>query len=108
MQNEREMYDGFTKDMILRDYLACDRTRLANERTLLAYFRTFVGFFASGAGLIKVFDDIAFTVIGSILMAVSPLFLVLGFVTFIKIRKKLGPLERESSAAAPSGTKPKG
>ena len=28
------------EELILRDHLALDRTRLANERTLLAYLRT--------------------------------------------------------------------
>ena len=43
--------------MILRDYLAADRTYLANERTLLAYIRTCVGLFATGAALIHFIEN---------------------------------------------------
>ena len=36
-------YTQFKKEeLILRDYLAADRTALANERTLMAYIRTSV------------------------------------------------------------------
>ena len=43
--------------MILRDYLATDRTHLANERTFLAYIRTCVGLFATGAALINFVEN---------------------------------------------------
>ena len=43
-------YNHNKEDMILRDFLATDRTILANERTLLAYLRTFISFFAAGIG----------------------------------------------------------
>jgi putative membrane protein len=43
--------------LILRDYLAADRTKMANERTLLAYLRTMIGFAASGVALIKILDE---------------------------------------------------
>ena len=43
--------------MILRDYLAVDRTHLANERTFLAYIRTCLGLFATGAALINFVEN---------------------------------------------------
>ena len=42
-------------ELILRDYLALDRTVLANERTLLAYLRTAIALLAGGATLLKIF-----------------------------------------------------
>lgn len=43
------MYDNVDKDkLIIRDYLALDRTKLANSRTLLAYIRTAAAVFAAG------------------------------------------------------------
>ena len=70
-------YAQFPKDkMILRDYLATDRTILANERTFLAYIRTALAIFAVGASLILFFDYILAQIIGWI-------FVPAGFVTFI-------------------------
>jgi putative membrane protein len=37
------------EELILRDHLALDRTRLANERTLLAYLRTALMLMVAGA-----------------------------------------------------------
>ena len=51
-------YNHKKEDMILRDFLATDRTILANERTLLAYLRTFISFFAAGIGFVKFVDNI--------------------------------------------------
>jgi putative membrane protein len=40
-------------ELILRDHLALDRTRLANERTLLAYLRTALMLLVAGATAVK-------------------------------------------------------
>lgn len=50
-----EKYDK--REMILRDELALDRTRLANERTLLAYARTAIMLFVTGGTLLKLFGE---------------------------------------------------
>ena len=57
-------YKEFHDEMILRDYLAYDRTRLALSRTFLAYMRTVIGLFASGAGLIVLQNRRVFEIIG--------------------------------------------
>jgi putative membrane protein len=44
-------------ELILRDQLALDRTRLANERTLLAYIRTAFMLLVAGATALKLFVD---------------------------------------------------
>lgn len=41
------------EELILRDYLALDRTRLANERTLLAYIRTALMLVVAGVTALK-------------------------------------------------------
>ena len=41
------------EELILRDHLALDRTRLANERTLLAYLRTSLMLLVAGATAVK-------------------------------------------------------
>jgi putative membrane protein len=55
----RDMIDEqFTaEELILRDHLALDRTRLANERTLLAYLRTALMLVVAGATAEKVMGD---------------------------------------------------
>lgn len=46
-------YADFEHDeMILRDFLAADRTMLANERTFLSYTRTALAFVIGGASVI--------------------------------------------------------
>src|SRR3954469_10754632 len=44
--NDEEL---LVEELILRDHLALDRTRLANERTLLAYLRTALMLVVAGA-----------------------------------------------------------
>ena len=82
-------YTNNKDNMILRDFLAVDRTDLANERTLLAYMRTFIGLLVSGVGLIKFIDDNTLIVIGYILSSVSPIILLLGIYRFLRVRKKI-------------------
>ena len=86
-------YRSFQKDMILRDYLALDRTVLANERTLLAYLRTAIGLLAGGFGLVQLLDTAAAVVIGWSLMIIAPFFLVVGVYRYFKTRKKLKTLD---------------
>jgi putative membrane protein len=45
------------ENLILRDSLALDRTRLANERTLLAYIRTAFMLLVAGATALKLFAE---------------------------------------------------
>ena len=97
--SDLENYERFHSGMILRDYLARDRTALASERTLLAYVRTFAGLFASGMGVLKLFDSPLASIAGSVLIVVSPVFLVIGFSRFFQIQKLLKPL----TAPAPNG-----
>ncbi len=51
-------YADHAKQLILRDVLAIDRTRLANERTLLAWLRTSLMMLVSGVTLVKLFEGI--------------------------------------------------
>ena len=51
-------YDSLTRDeLILRDHLALDRTRLANERTLLAYLRTALMLMVAGGTAVKFINE---------------------------------------------------
>ena len=76
------------KNLILRDYLALDRTMLANERTLLAYLRTAIMLFISGITIIKLFEQVlAMVVLGYTLLPLSLITAVFGYVRFHKVNK---------------------
>ena len=86
-------YSTFRNEMILRDYLALDRTILANERTLLAYLRTFIGTFSAGIAMIKFLDAPLSTLIGYIFVAISPFFVAFGVIRHVRFSVKLKTLE---------------
>ena len=55
-----DSYIAYEKDheqMILRDYLAVDRTMMANETSFMSYIRTSLTLIAGGATLIKFFNE---------------------------------------------------
>jgi len=89
LSDELHNYRMYFDDMILRDYLARDRTVLANERTLLSYIRTFLGFLATGGGLLKFFETYIAQASGYILIAISPVILVIGIIRYLQMRKQL-------------------
>ncbi|NHK32802.1 MAG: DUF202 domain-containing protein [Asgard group archaeon] len=83
-----KLYDIDPEHLIIRDYLAADRTALANERTFLAYIRTALAFVAGGIGLLKIFEDtLALVIIGWLFIPIGLGILVFGTFRFIKIRK---------------------
>ena len=84
----KERIESLQKQMILRDYLAMDRTVLANQRTILAYFRTFIGLIAAGIGIIKLTDELALMTIGWIFLLISPAVLLVGVIQYKKYRYK--------------------
>lgn len=90
MKNKEEKVYNFSQDeMILRDFLAADRTLLANERTLLAYIRTAIGLLAIAISLIKLFDDTFTYTIGMIFIILSVIPLVIGISRYRKVNRKL-------------------
>lgn len=77
------------EDLITRDWLAIDRTKMANERTFLAYLRTLLVILGSGLAIIRVaiFEDLS--VLGFILIGLSPVILIFGLTRFLYIRKHI-------------------
>ena len=77
------------KKLILRDYLALDRTKLANQRTLLSFVRTSLYLVVSGIAVlnVKILQDIRF--LGFVLMGISILVFVAGIVNFFYFRRKM-------------------
>ncbi len=75
--------------MILRDYLALDRTILALERTFLAYARTALGLFSAGIACVKIIKDAPlFYIIGLLMIIAAPIVLFYGLhrYTLLKTR----------------------
>jgi putative membrane protein len=86
-------YEKFSKsDLILRDHLAIDRTRLANENTFLAYTRTALTILISGVSLIKFFDGFIIQLLGWILIAVGIFTVILGGFRYKKLRKSIAKI----------------
>lgn len=83
------MESEIENQLIVRDYLARQRTKLANDRTLLAYIRTSLYFLVSGTALIKVEDLENIKGFGYISFLISILLVALGFFNYFRLRKKL-------------------
>jgi len=79
--------------MILRDYLALDRTILANKRTLLAYVRTFVGLIAGGIGMVKVVTDGVVNAVGYVFIAAAFPIIIRGIIEYRRTKKELCEIE---------------
>ncbi|WP_373524217.1 DUF202 domain-containing protein [Aquiflexum sp.] len=82
--------ENFTdNELIIRDYLARQRTYLANDRTLLSYIRTALYFLVSGTALMEVNALSHIRQLGYLGFALSLGMLVLGFYNFFMVKKKL-------------------
>lgn len=65
--------------MILRDYLAVDRTILTNETAFMAYIRTALAMIAAGVSLVKFFNDPVMHVLGWSFMGVGTVLAMYGY-----------------------------
>jgi putative membrane protein len=78
------------EELILRDHLALDRTRLANERTLLAYLRTALMLLVAGASAVKFVGkshDVIIT--GWVFIGLAVVVAVLGTSRFVAMQRKI-------------------
>lgn len=82
-----------SKDLILRDLLAIDRTKLANERTLLAYLRTSFAFAAGAVTLLKLFDSQAVHLISYLGLGASIIGALIGTYRFFHTEHQLSLLQ---------------
>jgi putative membrane protein len=78
-----------TEKIILRDYLAMQRTSLANERTLFAYIRTSLYLVLGGIGILEWDDLRAIQWVGHASLIISLLILGYGFFRYLALRAKL-------------------
>lgn len=77
------------KELILRDHLAIERTKLANERTLFSYIRTSLYLLTAGIGILQ-FDSISRLYwLAWICMAAGVILFFLGFYRFGQMSRYL-------------------
>jgi len=83
--------------IILRDFLALERTTLANERTLFAYIRTSLYLILGGIGFIqlKSFESIQW--LGYLSFGISFLMIVYGLIRYFKLKRKLQKFYHEDA-----------
>lgn len=87
------------EEIILRDYLALERTKLANERTLLSYIRTSLYLLLGGVAIVQLegFGEIKW--VGYMALYSTLLTLLIGIVRFYHLKKYLkkayAPLDRK-------------
>jgi putative membrane protein len=83
------------EELILRDHLAIDRTRLANERTLLAYMRTSLMLLVAGATAVKLVDvNRSILITGWIFLVLGSIVGVVGVWRFLAMRRAINDREQ--------------
>ena len=82
--------------LILRDYLAMQRTTLANERTLFSYIRTSLYLVIGGIGLIKLRDFESIKWLGYVALVISGLMIIFGIIRFLMLKRRLGKFYRDT------------
>jgi putative membrane protein len=89
-KDKKPMFEFENKErIILRDYLALERTRLANERTLFAYLRTSLYLILGGIAFLQLKDFEHIKWLGYLSLGLSVMFLVVGIYTYFKLKNKL-------------------
>lgn len=77
------------EDLILRDYLAIERTRLANVRTLFAYIRTSLYLLTAGIGILQIDSIPQLNGLAWVCIIAGIILFFFGFVHYSKIKKQL-------------------
>lgn len=86
--------------IILRDFLALERTTLANERTLFAYIRTSLYLILGGIAFLKMQSLETIEWLAYLSFAISFLMIVYGLVRYFKLKRKLQKLYNEDEMRA--------
>ena len=81
----------FTNDekIILRDFLALQRTKLANERTFLSYNKFSLYLITAGIALIRIENLRPLRLLGFVALGASGVVFVIGLIRFLMLRKQL-------------------
>jgi len=76
-------------EIILRDHLALERTKLANERTLLSYIRTSLYLVLGGIAFLGMQDLEEIKILGFFSLSLSIIVLVIGIFRFYQLKRHL-------------------
>lgn len=77
------------KDLVLREHLAIERTKLANETALLAYIRTGLYFLVAGSSLGQLIQTTFWRIAGPPLVIIGVLIVVFGAYRFRKLKRAI-------------------
>lgn len=77
------------EELITRDWLAIDRTRMANERTFLAYLRTFIVVLSSAVAILRVDVLQEMFDLGIFLLVIAPVIFIIGLARFLYVRRHI-------------------
>ena len=86
--------------VILRDYLAIERTRLANERTLLSYIRSSLYLLLGSIALYQLKEFNNFEYLALTALVFSAIFFIIGVYRFTLLKRSLKQLYYNSEAIA--------
>ncbi len=75
--------------MILRDFLAMERTRLSNERTFLTYIRTGLYFLLGAGAMLKLVEFQEVRWLGWASLAIAVVLFILGIFRFVLLRRQM-------------------
>ena len=82
------------EEIILRDHLAMERTKLANERTLLSYIRTSLYLLLGGIAFLGMNDLSDIRYLGYFSLSLSVVLLIIGIIRFLQLKKYIKSLYR--------------
>jgi len=82
--------------IILRDYLALERTKLANERTFFAYIRTSLYLILAGFAFLQIEGFGSIQWLGYLSLGLSLIILLIGTFRYFRLRKVLKTYYTES------------
>lgn len=77
------------ENLILRDHLALERTRLANERTLFAYLRTSLYLLTAGIGILEIKSIEHLRILAYLSIASSIFLFITGLMRYFQMKKHL-------------------
>lgn len=77
------------EEIILRDYLAIERTRLANERTLLSYIRSSLYLLLAGIAFFQLEAFPNFKFLAFLSLVFSVVFMAIGIFRFALLKRSL-------------------
>jgi putative membrane protein len=77
------------EEIILRDYLALERTKLANERTLFAYIRTSLYLIIAGMTILQLINFETIHWIAFLSIGLSIIILIVGIWRYVKLDRQI-------------------